>query len=267
MWERSDEPLLLDEIAQTANLSKFYFSRLFRRVTGTSPGRFLSAIRLHKAKRILQDTDFSIMEISYMVGYNSLGTFTTRFARSVGVTPGQFRQLAVEGCRWVGTQPRAATVNDPTQIVGTLVVPAVAVPIRIYIGAFSGPLVEGVPAACDIVDCPAGETSLRRFDLRGLPPGTWHIQAAAVPRDQAPANDESFRNRALLVGDIRQSTDGSSRRIFAGEPLKVDGKTYLEVEIGMREVEAADLPILLALPELDASPNAHTGTLRRGRFA
>jgi len=85
MWERYDEPLTLAELADAAILSRFYFSRVFRNVTGTSPGRFLTAIRLYKAKNLLLSTSLSVTELSYRVGYNSLGTFTTRFTKSVGV--------------------------------------------------------------------------------------------------------------------------------------------------------------------------------------
>src|SRR5579859_5367880 len=97
MWARYHEPLSLADIADTAILSKFYFSRVFRNFTGTSPGRFLTAIRLSKAKQLLLETSLSVAEISYMVGYNSLGTFTSRFTHSVGVSPARYRALSQAG--------------------------------------------------------------------------------------------------------------------------------------------------------------------------
>ena len=97
MWSRYHEPLSLADMADTAILSKFYFSRVFRTLTGTSPGRFLTAIRLTKAKQLLLETSLSVTEISYMVGYNSLGTFTSRFTRSVGVPPARYRALSRGG--------------------------------------------------------------------------------------------------------------------------------------------------------------------------
>jgi len=56
IWERYSEPLTLTEIAESALLSRFYFARLFRDVTGITPGRFLAAIRIHEAKRLLLST-------------------------------------------------------------------------------------------------------------------------------------------------------------------------------------------------------------------
>ena len=94
MWDRYHESLSLDHIADTAVLSKFYFSRLFRSVTGTSPGRFLTAIRLYRAKHLLLATSLNVTDIAYHVGFSSLGTFTTRFTWSVGVPPTRFRELS-----------------------------------------------------------------------------------------------------------------------------------------------------------------------------
>src|ERR1700733_1339176 len=97
IWERYSEPLSLTQIAESALLSRFYFARLFREATGITPGRFLAAIRIHQAKRLLLSTPMSITDISSAVGYNSLGSFTNYFTASVGVSPGQFRRLSRTG--------------------------------------------------------------------------------------------------------------------------------------------------------------------------
>ena len=67
MWERYDEPLSLEEMADMAVFSRFYFSRVRRSITGTSPGRFLTAIRLYRAKNLLLETTMSVTDISYQV--------------------------------------------------------------------------------------------------------------------------------------------------------------------------------------------------------
>ncbi|MFD0592037.1 helix-turn-helix domain-containing protein [Catellatospora coxensis] len=72
--------------------SKFHFSRMFQRVTGLSPGRFLSALRLQQAKQLLVTTSFNVSDISLRVGYTSVGTFSTRFTRSVGLSPTIYRR-------------------------------------------------------------------------------------------------------------------------------------------------------------------------------
>ncbi len=87
------DPITVDDMARSARLSKFHFSRVFRRVTGVSPGRYLSALRLNEAKRLLIETSLNVTDISHRVGYTSVGTFTTRFTNSVGVSPTAFRRF------------------------------------------------------------------------------------------------------------------------------------------------------------------------------
>lgn len=87
------EQLTIDDMARTAMFSKFHFSRVFQRATGVTPGRFLSAIRIEEAKRLLVSTTWSVTEISHKVGYASVGTFSSRFRSSVGVAPTTYRRL------------------------------------------------------------------------------------------------------------------------------------------------------------------------------
>src|SRR5690348_15734069 len=86
------EPITIDDLARIAMLSKFHFTRLFQKATGVSPGRFLSAMRLQEAKHLLVTTSMNVAEISYQVGYTSVGTFTTRFRESVGISPTHYRR-------------------------------------------------------------------------------------------------------------------------------------------------------------------------------
>jgi transcriptional regulator GlxA family with amidase domain len=97
MWERYSEPLSLTDIARSAALSRFHFSRVFKEAMGVSPGQFLTAVRMHHAKHMLLATSMNVVDIAVAVGYSSLGSFTNRFTDSVGVTPGQFRRAAPPG--------------------------------------------------------------------------------------------------------------------------------------------------------------------------
>ncbi|MFE0640952.1 helix-turn-helix transcriptional regulator [Streptomyces sp. NPDC058877] len=231
MWDRYGEPLSLDEMASTAILSKFYFSRLFRELTGTSPGRFLSAIRVHSAKSLLLETGLSVTDISYKVGYNSLGTFTSRFTWSVGVSPTRYRTLAHAGVPILpNVLPGPHDEGCPTRVHGSVSVPPTEVPTRVYVAAFKDPIVQGAPAACDILDTD------REYSLHGLPDGVWYLRAAVVAKwgvDPRPWN-----RQPLFIGA------GDPVTIRSGHPLRVDLRT--------REFRSFDLPILLALPELDS---------------
>ena len=93
MRERVDHALPLHAMADIAHLSPYHFARVFRQVIGIAPGEFLGALRLERAKQLLLTTDLSVSEVCFEVGYNSLGTFTTRFTRLVGLSPGRMRDL------------------------------------------------------------------------------------------------------------------------------------------------------------------------------
>ncbi|MDE3723224.1 AraC family transcriptional regulator [Nocardiopsis sp. N85] len=86
-------PHLLADLASSGFYSQFHFHRIFARHTGTTPGRFLTALRMQEAKRLLAETSETVMSISDRIGYQSIGSFTTQFTRLVGVSPGRFREL------------------------------------------------------------------------------------------------------------------------------------------------------------------------------
>lgn len=86
MREHLDEKLTVDDLARSAMFSRFHFSRVFQRATGVSPRRFLSAMRLEEAKRLLLATSIMVVDIGHQVGYDSVGTFSSRFRSSVGVS-------------------------------------------------------------------------------------------------------------------------------------------------------------------------------------
>src|SRR4026209_2039580 len=77
--ERLSEPISLHDMSRVAYLSAFHFNRVFHEITGLPPAKFIAAMRLDEAKRLLLNTHLSITDICYDVGYNSLGTFTRRF--------------------------------------------------------------------------------------------------------------------------------------------------------------------------------------------
>ncbi|GAA2520048.1 helix-turn-helix domain-containing protein [Winogradskya humida] len=87
-------PLRLADLARTASFSPFHFHRVFRATTGETPARFLAALRMAKARRLLMRSRSSVAMISSAVGYTSVGTFTTQFRRLVGLPPERFRHLA-----------------------------------------------------------------------------------------------------------------------------------------------------------------------------
>ncbi|MGW4501111.1 helix-turn-helix domain-containing protein [Micromonospora sp. NPDC004336] len=94
MRRHLSEPLQLADLARVVPFSPFHFHRLFRDVTTMTPARFLAALRMAEARRMLLHSGLTVTAISGHVGYTSAGTFTTQFSRLVGTSPGHFRQLA-----------------------------------------------------------------------------------------------------------------------------------------------------------------------------
>jgi AraC-like DNA-binding protein len=88
---RYAEPLTVDELARAAGLSRAYFIRAFRRAFGEPPHAYLLTRRLERAAALLRSTDRSIADICFTVGLRSLGSFTTSFTRTYGLSPAAYR--------------------------------------------------------------------------------------------------------------------------------------------------------------------------------
>jgi AraC-like DNA-binding protein len=85
------ERLDVDDLAGAAGLSRAHFSREFRRAFGESPHAYLLTRRLERAAALLRTTDRSVADICLSVGLQSIGSFTTSFTRTYGVSPTAYR--------------------------------------------------------------------------------------------------------------------------------------------------------------------------------
>jgi AraC-like DNA-binding protein len=85
------EPLGVDDLARAAGLSRAHFSREFRRAFGESPHAYLLTRRLERAAALLRGTDHSVAEVCLAVGLQSVGSFTTSFSRTFGISPTAYR--------------------------------------------------------------------------------------------------------------------------------------------------------------------------------
>ena len=88
---RYAEPLDVEDLARAAGLSKAHFSREFRRAFGESPHGYLLTRRLERAAALLRTTDRSVADICVSVGLASVGSFTSSFTRTYGVSPTVYR--------------------------------------------------------------------------------------------------------------------------------------------------------------------------------
>ena len=88
---RYAEALSVRAMAQAARLSPAHFSREFRRAFGESPHQYLLTRRLERAASLLRTTDRSVADICFSVGLQSVGSFTSSFTKTYGVSPTVYR--------------------------------------------------------------------------------------------------------------------------------------------------------------------------------
>jgi AraC-like DNA-binding protein len=85
------DALEVDDLATAAGLSRAHFSREFRRAFGVPPHAYLLTRRLERAAAMLRATDRSVADICFSVGLQSVGSFTTSFTRTFGLSPTAYR--------------------------------------------------------------------------------------------------------------------------------------------------------------------------------
>jgi AraC-like DNA-binding protein len=85
------EPLDIPAVAAVAHLSEAHFIRSFRAVFEETPHRYLQRRRVERSMFLLRETDRSVTDICFDVGFTSLGTFSRTFREIVGETPSGYR--------------------------------------------------------------------------------------------------------------------------------------------------------------------------------
>lgn len=86
-----EQDLRLEHLAQLLDMSQFHFSRLFKQSIGLSPYQYLIQQRIERAKRLLKQTDHSIVEIALACGFNSHSHLSKQFRQVTGITPKMYR--------------------------------------------------------------------------------------------------------------------------------------------------------------------------------
>ena len=128
------EPLDVRAVAAVAHISQAHFSRCFRGAFGETPHRYLQRRRVERAMFLLRETDRSVTDICFDVGFGSLGTFSRTFSQIVGETPSGYREahppIEAPHCfQMAATRPRLpAGVSPRSSSSGEA--PAAAAPVR-----------------------------------------------------------------------------------------------------------------------------------------
>jgi AraC family transcriptional regulator len=220
MREHLDEKLTVDDLARSAMFSRFHFSRIFQRATGVSPRRFLSAMRLEEAKRLLLTTSIMVVDIGHQVGYDSVGTFSSRFRNSVGVSPVAYRQLRGV-LPTIPSDDRPITDDESTTVRGRVYGPGQLG--TVFVGLFPSRIPEGSPVRYAVLPEPGP------YVLPKVPAGTWYLAAHAIPT--------GVRDEVRYVGchgPITTRSDTAARL----------------ADLRLRPTTILDPPVLLAMPDL-----------------
>ncbi len=83
--------LTVEDLAEKINISKYYFIRMFKRITGRTPLDYLNHYRMQQAAKLLETDKFKIIDIAYEVGINDDSYFTKLFNKYFGVNPSHYR--------------------------------------------------------------------------------------------------------------------------------------------------------------------------------
>lgn len=89
------QPINLDDIADEAFFSKFHFIRLFKLTYGKTPHQYLIAVRIEKARLLLQDGT-PVTQACYAVGFDSASSFSALFKKIVHLSPYAYQQQALK---------------------------------------------------------------------------------------------------------------------------------------------------------------------------
>lgn len=239
MHARYYDPITLTGLAAEVFVSPFHFSRIFSRATGVTPGRFLTAVRLFEAKRLLLTTSLTVSDIVCSVGYSSVGTFTSRFARAVGMTPTQYRDPEVgevlvaiaphfqrlpslPALRGAGHSCASLRAGTGT-ITARVEMPRGSAPADVLVGVFADAIPQSGPVAFGgMANARSGELT-----IHGVPDGEWTVMAVA-------AHSPGTSAATFSIGTL-----GS--RVVVGPHERV------RVGLGMRAPLATDPPIAITL--------------------
>lgn len=90
--ENLSQPLSLSLFAEIAHMNPFYFSTYFKKYTTMSPSQYVLRSRVNQAKKLLAETDRTILDIACYCGFNSTANFNKAFKKATGKTPSEYRE-------------------------------------------------------------------------------------------------------------------------------------------------------------------------------
>ncbi|MCL6458444.1 MAG: AraC family transcriptional regulator [Gorillibacterium sp.] len=92
MHEKYNQNLVVTNLAQECGLSLFRFIHKFKVVTGTTPVKYITGIRINEAKKLLSESSLNVREVASIVGYENPFYFSRVFHSTVGIPPSQYKK-------------------------------------------------------------------------------------------------------------------------------------------------------------------------------
>jgi len=86
------EPLQIQDLAETAGYSLSYYKQKFKQEMGITPSEYIMLQKMEHAKKILTETDTSITEIAFSLGFSSSNYFCAVFKKFMDCTPKDYRR-------------------------------------------------------------------------------------------------------------------------------------------------------------------------------
>jgi AraC family transcriptional regulator len=233
MKNHLNEEVTSESLAHHVGYSPFHFSRVFKEVTGVSPRHYLSALRIEAGKQILVNSSNSILKALLGAGFRSVGTFSSRFKKFVGLSPKAFQKNMESLHSFVNKYDFSSDSHSLVSLAPSLTC-HVSAPQTfkgiIFIGLFPRPIPDQAPIVGYALN--HHRTSCTFLEV---PKGEYYVLAAAVQRSLNP------KHYFLLDKALRGKTETS---------IELDQNSNEYVEVCLREPLPFDPPILINLPKL-----------------
>lgn len=89
------EQIHTSELSAILNICDDHLIRLFKEVISVTPMKYINRVRLEEAQKLLINSDFSVTEISFMVGFSTVNYFSKIFTEVFGMTPSKYRKTNI----------------------------------------------------------------------------------------------------------------------------------------------------------------------------
>lgn len=236
MKEHLDEEITSEQLADLVGYSPYHFTRLFKRVTGISPRQYLSALRIESSKHELLHTKSPSLlnNVLPATGFQSIGSFHTRFKQFVGLSPKKFQNeansLTSHMDEWEHKKLALSSSTDTPPVIRCEIVTPPSFRGIIFAGLFPRPIPDQRP----IVGTAINQNS-RCCIFTRIPSGTYYVLVAGIAWSLNP------RDYFLLNHSLRGIYENT---------ITVTEATDLNISITLREPLPQDPPIVINLPQL-----------------